>query len=65
MSQKPMPWWQIVAILIGVAVVVGVGIGLLGAAFDISTEWSGPAIGAAVGIVTVLLINRRRKAMED
>ena len=58
-----MPWWQIVAILIGVAVVVGVTIGLLGAAFDFATEWSGPAIGVTVGIVAALLVNRRRKAM--
>jgi membrane associated rhomboid family serine protease len=60
-----MPLWQIVAILIGVAVVVGLTIGLLGAAFDFTTGWSGPAVGAAVGIVAALLISRRRKAMED
>ena len=60
-----MPWWQIIAILIGVAVVVGAAIGVLGAAFDFATGWSGPAIGAAVGIVAALLVNRRRRAMED
>jgi membrane associated rhomboid family serine protease len=68
MSQQPsppMPWWQIIAILVGVAVVVGLAIGVLGTAFDFATGWSGPAIGAAVGIVAALLVSRRRRAMED
>lgn len=60
-----MPWWQIIAILVGVAVVAGVAIGALGAAFDFATGWSGPAIGVTVGIVAALLVSRRRRAMED
>jgi len=68
MSQQPstpMPWWQIIAILVALGMVVGVAIGLLGAAFGFATGWSGVAVGAAIGVVGVLLINRRRKALED
>lgn len=63
-SPRPMPWWLIVLILIATGILVGVAIGLLGQAFDFATAWSPAGIGAAVGIVAVLLINRRRQAVE-
>ena len=63
-SPKPMPWWQIVAILVGVSIVVGVTVGVLAATLGFATGWSGAGIGAAIGAVGALLINRRKKAIE-
>ena len=57
----PMPWWQIIAILIGVGVVVGLAIGLLGAALGFSTSWG----AAGIGVVGVALVNRRNRANPD
>ena len=56
-----MPWWQIIAILIVTAVVVGIGIGLLSAALGFSSSWSAAGVGAAVGFLGVALVNRRRR----
>ncbi|MFY9917712.1 MAG: hypothetical protein WAL26_04855 [Mycobacterium sp.] len=64
-SNGPMPWWQIVAILIAVGVVAGLAIGLLSAALGFSTSWSAAGIGAATGVVGVALVNRRNKANPD
>jgi hypothetical protein len=61
---KPMPWWQIVAILAVVSIAVGVTVGVLGATFGFATGWSGAGIGAAIGAIGALLINRRKKAIE-
>ncbi len=64
-SGAPMPWWQIIAILIAVGVVVGLAIGLLSAALGFSTSWSAAGIGAAIGVVGVALVNRRNKTNPD
>jgi membrane associated rhomboid family serine protease len=53
-----MPWWQIIAILIVVALVVGVLSSVLG----FSSSWSAPAIGAALGITAAALVGRRRRS---
>ncbi len=63
-APKPMPWWQIVAILMVVSIAVGVTVGLLSSAFGFAVGWSGAGIGAAIGAVGALLINRRKKAIE-
>jgi membrane associated rhomboid family serine protease len=57
-----MPWWQIIAILIAVGVVVGLALGLLSASPGFPTSWSAAGIGAAIGGVAVALVNRRNKA---
>jgi type IV secretory pathway TrbD component len=61
-SGGPMPWWQIVAILIAVGIVTGLVIGLLSAALGFSSSWSAAGIGAAIGVVGVALVNRRNRA---
>ena len=60
-----MPWWQIIAILIAVGVVVGPALGLLSAALGFPTSWSAAGIGAAIGVVAVALVNRRNRANPD
>jgi hypothetical protein len=57
-----MPWWQIIAILVVVAVVLGVCVGLLGSALNISTGWGAAGIGAAVGVIGATLVRRRNDA---
>lgn len=57
---KLMPWWQIIAILAGVAVVTGMTLGLLREALGLSNGNATVAVGAAVGVVGAILIGRRR-----
>ena len=63
-AANPMPWWQIIAILVVVGLVVGVALGLLAEAPGYSTSRSAAGVGAAIGVLGVALINRRRKAAE-
>jgi membrane associated rhomboid family serine protease len=57
-SSSPMPWWQIILILLAVGVVVGLLIGAVG----LTGIWADAAVGAGIGVVAVLLVNRFRKA---
>ncbi|MCC6997409.1 MAG: hypothetical protein IT370_22530 [Deltaproteobacteria bacterium] len=57
---KLTPWWQIIAILVGVAVVTGLTLGLLREALGLSAGNATVAVGAAVGGVGAILIGRRR-----
>ena len=59
-----MPWWQIIAILVVVALVVGVVVGVLSSVLGISSTWSAPAIGAAIGVFAAALISRRRSSQK-
>ena len=53
-----MPWWQIILILLAVGMVVGLLIGAVG----FTGVWADAAVGAGIGVVAVLLVNRFRKA---
>ena len=57
---KLMPWWQIIAIMAGVAVVTGVTLGLLREALGLSNGNATVGVGAAVGVVGAILLGRRR-----
>lgn len=57
----PMSWTVIIAILLGTAVVTGLTLGLLHETMGLNP---GAGVGASIGIVGVLLINRRRRALK-
>ena len=59
-AAKVMPWWQIIAILAGVAVVTGVTLGLLREALGLTSGNATVGVGAAVGGVGAILVGRRR-----
>ena len=63
-SEKVMGWGTIIAIMVGVALAVGLLLGLMGTMFGISTQWTGAGVGVSAGVVGASLIARRRAALD-
>ena len=64
-NTKVLGWGAIIAIMIVVAVVMGVLLGLMNKLFGLSQRWTTSGVGAAVGIVGAFLIARRRAALDQ
>ena len=62
-EQKIMSMGQIIVIMVGVALVLGMVVGGIGALAGISPGISGAGIGAAIGLIGVLLLNKRKAAL--
>lgn len=62
-EQKVMSMAQIILIMIGVALVLGLVVGGIGGFFGIPPGIAGGGIGAAVGFIGVLLLNKRKAAL--
>ncbi len=59
-----MGWPTIIGILLATGFLVGLTIGLVTWALGISSSSAGAGVGAAVGIMAVALISKRRAALE-
>lgn len=62
-DQKIMSMGKIIAIMVGVALVLGLLIGGLGGLAGLPPGITGAGIGAAVGLIGVLLLNKRKAAL--
>lgn len=60
---KIMSMGQIILVMVGLALVLGVLIGGLGGFFGIPPGILGAGIGAGVGFIGVLLLNKRKAAL--
>ena len=63
-SEKVMGWGTIIAIMVGIALAVGLLLGLMGQMFGIPTQWTGAGVGVSAGVVGASLISRRRAALD-
>jgi hypothetical protein len=62
-NSKVMSWLMIIAILVGVAIAVGLLLGFIGSLFNFSATMTTGGAGAVVGIVAAALIAKRRAAI--
>ncbi len=62
-DSKVMSMGQIVLIMIGVALVLGLVFGAIGGLTGLPPGITGAGIGAAVGLLGVLLLNKRKAAL--
>lgn len=62
-NPKVMSWAEIIGILLATGLVVGLTIGMVTTALDLPWRNGGAGIGAAVGILGAVLIQRRRAAL--
>ena len=63
-NTRVLGWGAIIAIMAGVAIVVGVTLGLMNSFFGLSSRWTGGGLGATVGVVGAILIAQRRAALD-
>ena len=63
-SEKVMGWGTIIAIMVGVALAVGLLLGLMGEVFGVPTQWAGAGVGVSAGVVGASLVARRRTALD-
>lgn len=54
---------QIILIMVGVSLVLGIVVGTLGGFLGISPTYMGAGVGASVGLIGVLLLNKRKAAL--
>lgn len=62
-EQKVMSMGQIILIMVGIALVLGLVVGGIGGYFGFPPGIAGGGIGAAVGFIGVLLLNKRKAAL--
>lgn len=58
-------WGEIVLILLGVALGIGLLLGLIGTVLHLSPSFTVGGIGGGVGVVAAMLISQRRAASEQ
>ena len=61
-TAKPMSWGMIIAILVGASLVMGLTLGILQETIGLNP---GAGVGAGIGIIGALLINKRRRALAE
>ncbi len=63
-NTKALGWGMIIAIMVGVALAMGLLLGLLGEWLRLPPGWRTGGIGAAVGVTGAILILRRKAALD-